>query len=1088
MDKKEYQDKLNEINQLIALEDYQKAAQVADSIDWKRVRNVQTLMMVSEIYEAVNRYEDSKVLLLRAYRRSPLGRTVLYRLVEVTIRLGQFDEAIEYYSEYVQAAPHDNNKYILKYKIYRGRGSSLDEQIAILKEYLDQEYDDKWAYELAKLQVQADRVQDAISTCDDLVLWFQSGKYVIKALELKRRYAPLTRKQQEIYDSRFDQADAAEEEDGEEGSYLKQAASVARAAAQKKTIQTELANDISKKKPETAQAETEVTSAEESTAAPDSAAKTQEASAAAAADEAIQADAAASASAGVNTEAASGDAAQTSVAAPAAESASDSAEISEEETPAENTAGTFEKMQEAIRASVEEIPDAVPEVAEPAEEPEEEIDFDQEQLQKEALRSMREIVAGVGPRDSVDEEEARIDEIIDQSKADQEEAVAARGVGMTFQVPSSEASQKRNEAAKLTIDDILLSMGESGQRVREAAAKAEGVLTADEERKANDQAHGFVTYGAGNMTGSADVADEVRAAAASIEESVSDQTQMAAEDAVAEAKELAAAAVAQPARNTEELPVSGIEESAEEPIANLPKIPHVEYTKEVAEAKTKKLPTEEIRRIHEALLAHSAAAEEEVKFSKGAEAAGLTADISGAVSAAEPVAQAAGIPAAEPVVKAAEDTAAHTAANLDEDIRIAVTPGAAKAEETVSVAAETVTQTSESVKTETESVKADVTAGADEASAGKTAAAEDMPAAETPAEPEETVAAEEISAEVTSDVPEAVTPEGEAPAEAEEIPAEETPTVQEIPAEETPAVPEDTAADETPDAAGPADAGETAQAQAVADEVEIRSDDDVQAAAQAEYYGSKPKLKEYQKDLFRGFLGIGSLEEQIANAITQAQSKQGDRTSRTGNVLILGAHGCGKTTIATGIAKAIAEDQGSHTVKMARIYAADLNRKDIAATIAKIAGGVLIIEEAGDLEDAVVDQLTTAMEFRTDGLIVILEDEQRYIHDLLMRHPRFTMKFTAQIYIPQYSNEDLVNFCQIYAQSKDYVISEQAAAALYDRIESVSQSGENVSITNGVELVDRAIHNANKFFRRLQSAKKRFDSMDRVILQEKDFK
>jgi DNA helicase TIP49 (TBP-interacting protein) len=114
-------------------------------------------------------------------------------------------------------------------------------------------------------------------------------------------------------------------------------------------------------------------------------------------------------------------------------------------------------------------------------------------------------------------------------------------------------------------------------------------------------------------------------------------------------------------------------------------------------------------------------------------------------------------------------------------------------------------------------------------------------------------------------------------------------------------------------------------------------------------------LKDYHRDLFRGFLGIGNLEEQIANAIDQAESKQDDRTSRTGNVLILGAHGCGKTTIATGIAKAIAEDKGTHSVKMARIYAADLNRKDIAATIAKIAGGVLIIEEAGDLEDGIVD-------------------------------------------------------------------------------------------------------------------------------------
>ena len=189
-----------------------------------------------------------------------------------------------------------------------------------------------------------------------------------------------------------------------------------------------------------------------------------------------------------------------------------------------------------------------------------------------------------------------------------------------------------------------------------------------------------------------------------------------------------------------------------------------------------------------------------------------------------------------------------------------------------------------------------------------------------------------------------------------------------------------------------------------------------------------------------------------------------------------------------GIAKAIAQDRGIQFVKMAKIYAADLSRKDIASTIAKIAGGVLIVEEAGDLEDAIVDQLTTAMEFRTDGLIIILEDEQRYLHDLLMRHPRFTMKFTSQIFIPTFTIDELVRFGEIYAGQHDYVFSEGAAAALYDRIGNVSSQGDAVSITNVIELVDRAIRKANKFFRKMGSGKKRYDENDCVILQEKDFR
>ena len=160
MDKNEYKVRLEEIKQLIEQENYVEAASVADQIEWKKVRNVNTLCMISEVYEAVDRYEDSKVLLLRAYRRSPMSRTVLYRLVEVTIALRQFDESIGYYTEYVQAAPNDLNRYILKYKIYRGRGSSVNEQIDILKEYLDQEYNEKYAYELAKLYREADRMQE----------------------------------------------------------------------------------------------------------------------------------------------------------------------------------------------------------------------------------------------------------------------------------------------------------------------------------------------------------------------------------------------------------------------------------------------------------------------------------------------------------------------------------------------------------------------------------------------------------------------------------------------------------------------------------------------------------------------------------------------------------------------------------------------------------------------------------------------------------------------------------------------------------------------------------------------------------------
>ena len=1021
MDKREYQEKLDEINRLIAVEDYAQAARVADTIDWKRVRNVQTLVMVSEIYEAVERYEDSKVLLLRAYRRSPLGRTVLYRLVECTIHLGQFDEAIEYYSEYVQAAPHDNNKYILKYKIYKGRGSSLDEQIDILKEYLEQEYTEKWVYELAKLQIQADRVQEGLSTCDDLVLWFHSGKYVIKALELKKKYAPLTPKQQEIYDNRFNEEE--EEEYTESGnSYLKEAqmqALAEKAAAQQEAIKSELAEDIShaaqmeKAKEELSQKAQAAQKAVDETAAQSEkvlADKADEIVAEAGITEPETGDVPEEDEPDVKEEpemapvSAEAEDAPEETAAEEETAEAPAAEEEPEETPEEEPAAEAEEAPEQDEYAQEIETVAAQAVAsaqeEPGQEEESTEEISEEQLQEDMVRSMREIVSGVGPRNTMDEEEAALDQAIEQSKEDQENAVAARGADRTFSVPQSAASQKRT-AGKLTIDDILLSMGEQGERVREVAGNH--VMSADEEAQITRQE---MEMPAAEET---PVTEEVPA----VEEAPAAEEVKEAEDVFAadepkipgflhdEVKE---------ARQTAEIPVEDIVQAQEaaqaaaeaevetageealpqqsEELASLPPVSRVEYTEEIASAKTKKLPVDEIRKLHEAFLADGASGAAALAAQKASEAAEKAAEMAEAEAAA-----ASGMP----VIPEEEENIASA-------------------------------QVQETVENE------------------EPTAADAQPVTDTAPQQEEG------AAEAGPDIAQ----QEEAEFADAEAPAQET-TVQE---------------DMTVSAAG-----------GVQETVEVPK-----SAEEPKIYGSRPMLQEYQKDLFRGFIGIGSLEEQIANAIQQAEGKQGDRTSRSGNILILGGHGCGKTTIATGIAKAIAEDKGTHSIKMARIYAADLNRKDIAATIAKIAGGMLIIEEAGDLDDAIVDQLTTAMEFRTDGLIVILEDEQRYIHDLLMRHPRFTMKFTAQIYIPQYSNEDLVNFGSIYAQSKDYVFSDKALAAFYDRIEAASQNGDVVSITNVVELVDRGIRNANKFFRRIGSSRKRYDEMDRVILKEKDFR
>ena len=1336
MDKREYQEKLQEINRLIAAEDFEGAAQIADSIDWKRVRNVQTLVMISEVYELLERYEDSKVLLLRAYRRSPVGRTVLYRLVECCIRLRQFDQAIEYYSEYVQAAPHDNNRHILK-------------------EYLDQEYNEKWAYELARLQIQAGHTQEGLATCDDLVLWFHSGKYVIKALELKKKYAPLTPKQQEIYDNRFEEE---EEPEIRPESYLSEAASLAkaeRAEAAQEEIKSELAVDIShtaqveatkvelSRKAEAAQAEIDrkaaqsrealsartpsrdqdersadlaaagissakaqasetaasaasvsesadrfapasetadrFASASETAGAPaietanlqaakpealESAASEAAASLASASESAVSLVSAPETAGAPAFETANLQAAQPeAVESPASEAADSLASASEavdrslfeaEESPAveseaEDTPAAGSKAEgipvsetafggvsdpanddpvvtaESLKDAYENTEDGAEaeedlyegagssdagakfrEPAEPAKLPEEseglsdesaealaedvllsdgsdeasegpEASSDEpaeasaesgstsdgsdeaseepegssdesseasaesgplsggtaeaiigsavllggaavaaaassseseeggrpekepayrgiarepvsaELLQAEMARNVREIVSGVGPKTSLEADEAVLEEAIDQSKEDQENAVAARGTERTFQVPASEASQKR-QAGRLTIDDILLSMGDGGDYVRQVTSG--NVMSATEEAemaaKSQEQARGAAYDGSAmgqtvegpeDRTGEEPRPDadpdvprflrnEVRKAKRTAEIPAVEIAE--ADDALRAEMGLAGRDQAASGDGAEQTAPGDIQDPAvAAAAAALMSTPRVEYTQEIAQAKTRRLPVEEIRKLHEVYLSENAGAAEEAAKN--------------ASQAAEAVAD-----------KAQAEVEQASAGTSDADVRIA--EGAHAISRAASYGAE---------QAGAPYAEREPYAGAN----AKAPYAERTPHKSAPSKAP--YAEREPYAGAPAGTPYAESAPKAAPSKA---PYAEREPYAGAPAGILPAGGEPREGSQGSEdmgagfAAGAAAAGLAAGAAAsgvmAADEETYAGDafarngrigeqvtrEVPKSEPEPPVYTGRQQLRENQKELFRGFTSIGNLSEQIAAAIWQAENRRDDRTSRSGNILILGAHGCGKTTIATGIAKAIAEDKGTHSVKMARIYAADLNRKDIAATIAKIAGGVLIVEEAGDLDDAIVDQLTTAMEFRTDGMIMILEDEQRYIHDLLMRHPRFTMKFTAQIYIPEYTGEDLVNFGQIYAISKDYVLSEGAVETCRERIEMTKKRGESVSVTNVIELVDRAIKSANTFFRRLSSAKKRYDSEDRIILLEKDFR
>lgn len=907
LDKYEYNLKLEEIDKLVDQGDYEEAANLADTIEWKRVRNVRTLCLISEIYEAAGRLPDSKRILERAYRKTPVGRNVLYRLVEVTTALQEYDEALEYYTEYVQAAPHDNNRYILKYKLYRGRGSSVEELIAILEEYLGQEYTERWAYELAKLYRQAGQMQKCLAACDDLVLWFHSGKYVQKALELKRKYAALTPKQQQIYEECMQEAAESRLEQEEEHEEHEQPDESAAAAEPTPEPVVDLGSTDGEVMAEKIIAETEKEIAEEVTA-------------------------------------------------------------------------------QTHKAEQPDEPETVPAPA-PTPKP-----LNPEELQVNLVRSMREIVSGVGHRPEIPEEDVPA-------------SVESRPrMTQKVEVPNTQIPT----AGKLSIDDILLSMGEKGKDYAAARAGHSAEQPVAEEKEIPETVQEPESNET-EATATAEEEEEVPQAADEAAASVAEQQPAEAEVTADKANDTEDESEA--AYEEETVPEAPAETGAERPIRRpLPR-------RSVAEA-----AVEDLTDAQREALQYTSNPERLLRNKRSLPT--YTEDAGPAVRAASAEAQ------------------GFAAAQNQEDVSpdLGATRKAPSREELLEAARKDL-HTGAAMRVRDERTEmADVTR---------------QKAAETDAQPQ---------AEVRHQIP------------------EETDTPMEGKQQDAPVYPE-AEYDDYEDAQEDWDASDEESPQ--------ESDEDYREPEEPYYDDDYLMIPEHLRGLFSGFTEIPELEDQIANAIIQAQSKGDDRTSKSGNILIFGAHGSGKTTLAMNLAKAIAQDRGSQVVKMAKIFAADLNKKDIAATVAKIAGGTLIIEEAGDLDDETVDQLTTAMEFRTDGLILILEDEQKYVHELLMRHPRFTMKFTAQIYIPDYTVEELEMFGQIYANEQDYMIGDEGWDALYEKISALAavkaNDNEPVTIKDVIDMVAKAINHANGFFRKMKMGQKRYDENDYVILFAKDF-
>lgn len=869
MDKNEYRAKLEEINDLVDNQDYQGALKIVDTIDWRRVRSARTLCMIGEIYEANKRYEDSRKLLLLAHQRAPIGKTVLYRLVELSIKMGNYNEAADYYKSFVEISPNDNSRYILKYKLYRARRSPIEEQIQILQEYKEKEYTERWSYELARLYAKAGMKEECIETCDDLILWFSEGKYVTKAMELKMKFTSLTPQQQEKY---------------ENGSSKKITETAAKAAA-----------------------------------------------AVAAASEAA-------------------------------------ANVVEKITPEEQ-----EEIEKILNSVELKIPEPEPAPEKP------------EHLQDKVAQNLRDVLQG--------------------STADEAEEIA---VAIDPAVKTS-PEEKGYVVKDLEPEDLSKTAGFKPFHIGEGMTMQ---VKAEAPKSKMFDSKDFVP---GSLQTS------------------SKEFELDLEALLAETANELAQAVAEETGNQEEI----TEESAEEVVEE-----SVEEVIEEAEEE----PVEEI--VEEA--------KEELEESRAPEIAAAAVSLSAAL--------------------------------------------AAKADEFDALAAGT---TQEVV------IKRDL-------EEPEVAEVQEEPVEVIPESEEEILEQEETPEEIIEEAietMEALSDAGESPAEiveelAEELETaglEEPETIETVEAEVEEGATKEFPVEKVKEALGEIDLSKALEEE-LEDTISPKQDDShikrvtgsvaVNQERKSAAFGTAVEglmrhhlTEEEHRRLFTYFFPIPGMSQQINEALDTAQESACSKTSQEGNIIVTGREGSGKTRLSEGLIKALCKERQMEGAKVAYITAEKLNKKDPVAVVGKLAGGFLVVENAGALKADVVENMSKAMEFKTNRLTVILEDLKPGIRSLQEKYPDFMKKFDSTIMIPVFTNDELVSFAKTYAKELGYKIDNMAVLALYTLI-GENQNEENpVAVGTVREMMDNAIARASKKGRRAgkKVSKRHLDETGRIMLYEKDF-
>lgn len=890
MDKTEYRMKLDEINRLVEAQDYEGALVIADSIDWRRVKSVRTLCMVADIYEVNGELEQSMKMLQLAYKRSSVGKMILYRQVELSLKMGQYDEAVEYYNHYLETASNDTSKYILKYKIYKAQNAPLDDQIAILEEYRDREYTERWVYELARLYKKAGRENKCVETCDDLILWFGEGKYVKRAMELKMNYAPLTAEQKSKYELW-----------GEDSKKV--------AEPERKKVTAATVAGIS-----------------------------------AAAMENLQ---------------------KASVISPDGESTEDSRITGMEKAAAA-------KEQEPENEKIPEVP-----VQEP------QIHVDTAQLQDRLAKSFQEVLSGFNRTRVVNAFEA-----------------LGRATGSETVPEPEEENIEEYHVTELEPEAVNETVISADQGVSGAHTTVEpDVIEREPERSEKTEDKEVTSIQEMNL-----------------EELFAETSGALAEAAGGKAEEIYEEAP----EEEKEAPKSAEKVSAEEP----------ETTEE----------SEEVGEMPEVT----------VESEEDLEMPGMIEE----PEASEPT---------DPEDETAEAAMAAFEASLGAEPEISF-------------------EEEQEEQDEVEELKASLSAG-------------DTQELDLEAQLRAVMGEQEPMEEEAEEQPESSTPEDFIPdldldlvlevQKEKEDGTEEKASELEMP-ESIEDIPEIQEVEEEPEASVQMileEPEESVEATVKLPQVETPEEKRMRILNE-----TRPeKLTEHQKNLFSYFAKVPGMDEQILDAIHGAFEYAGEKTSHRGNIAIMGSHGTGKTRLSEGLVKALCKEMGLEAAKYANLDASDMNRKDPAAIIGKMAGGFLLIERASFMTEETIQKLSQAMDFRTDSMILIIEDDKANMRKLLADYPEFAEKFATVISIPVFTNDELVTFARTYAKENGYRMDEMGVLALYTLIGDNQREDEPITIGKVKEMVDGAIRKASGIRLGRKISKRHTDEDGRIFLYEKDF-